>query len=80
VIEEECGEILERGLSDSEKDLVVRIHNERRAFVANGMEKRGDPGMACHKGAGNIILGNYIDYRVLVQLPGFARVDHSPSG
>ncbi len=42
-----CGppeDILERGLSDEERTLVARLHNERRAFVANGLERRGDPG------------------------------------
>ena len=31
-------------MTDSERRLVVRLHNERRAFLANGREKRGDPG------------------------------------
>ncbi len=35
---------MERGLTAEEKERVVRLHNERRAFVANGEEKRGDPG------------------------------------
>ncbi len=39
-----CGEVLERGLSPSEREEVVRLHNERRAFIANGLEARGDPG------------------------------------
>ena len=43
-INAECGEVIKLGLSGEEKDRVVRLHNERRAFVANGLEKRGDPG------------------------------------
>ena len=43
-INEECGEVIELGLSQEEKERVVRLHNERRAFVANGLEMRGDPG------------------------------------
>ena len=43
-INAECGEVIELGLSEEEKERVVRLHNERRAFVANGLEKRGDPG------------------------------------
>ena len=43
-INPECGEVIELGLSEEEKERVVRLHNERRAFVANGLEKRGDPG------------------------------------
>ncbi len=35
---------MERGLTDEERIEVVRLHNEKRAFLANGMEMRGDPG------------------------------------
>ena len=39
-----CGSILERGLSKSEQDTVVRLHNEMRAKVANGKESKGRGG------------------------------------
>ena len=39
-----CGSILERGLSKSEQDTVVQIHNEMRAKVANGKESQGRGG------------------------------------
>lgn len=44
MISDSCGKVLVRGLDEDEKELVTRLHNERRAFVANGLEKRGDPG------------------------------------
>ena len=30
--------------NEDEKDLIVRLHNEKRARVANGQEKNGSPG------------------------------------
>ena len=39
-----CGSILVRGLSKSEQDTVVRLHNEMRAKVANGKESKGRGG------------------------------------
>ena len=39
-----CGKTLERGLSKSEQDTVVRLHNEKRARVANGKESKGRGG------------------------------------
>ena len=43
-IAESCGKVVERGLSDAEREEVVRLHNEKRSFIARGLEKRGDPG------------------------------------
>ena len=42
--DQRCGSILERGLSKSEQDTVVRLHNEMRAKVANGKESKGRGG------------------------------------
>ena len=42
--EERCGQVLKRGLTDEERIRVTRLHNERRAFIANGLEQRGNPG------------------------------------
>ncbi|XP_059086443.1 uncharacterized protein LOC131883108 isoform X1 [Tigriopus californicus] len=39
-----CGQIIERGMTQQERELVLMLHNERRAFIANGKELRGDPG------------------------------------
>ena len=43
-INPDCGELLERGLTEEEKSRVVHLHNVKRAIIANGREKRGDPG------------------------------------
>lgn len=31
-------------MTQEERELVLMLHNERRAFIANGKELRGDPG------------------------------------
>ena len=36
-----CGEIVESGLTKDEQDTVVRLHNVKRAKVANGDETKG---------------------------------------
>lgn len=43
-VSDTCGQVVERGLSQDEKVLVTRLHNERRSFIARGLELRGDPG------------------------------------
>ena len=42
--EPRCGKSLERGMSKSERDTVVRLHNEKRAKVASGEESKGRGG------------------------------------
>ena len=39
-----CGEVLNRNLTEDEKMLVMDLHNQKRMQIANGLEKRGDPG------------------------------------
>jgi hypothetical protein len=36
-----CGQVLGRGVSEAEKSEVVRLHNQLRAKVANGLEVSG---------------------------------------
>ncbi|XP_057339809.1 venom allergen 5-like [Microplitis mediator] len=39
-----CGEVNSATLTQEEKDEIVKAHNDRRALVASGEEKRGNPG------------------------------------
>ena len=42
---ERCGRVVLQGVSDDqERDLIVDLHNQLRAKIANGQELRGDPG------------------------------------
>ena len=42
---ERCGRVALQGVSDDqERDLIVDLHNQLRAKIANGQELRGDPG------------------------------------
>ena len=39
-----CGQVLGSGITRQDKEEILRVHNELRAKVANGNEKRGKPG------------------------------------
>ena len=39
-----CGQVLGSGITRQDKEEILRVHNELRAKVANGQEKRGKPG------------------------------------
>ena len=39
-----CSSVLGSGLTAAEKAQIVRAHNEYRAKLANGKERRGKPG------------------------------------
>jgi hypothetical protein len=42
---EACGRVVQQGVSDNEeRELILRLHNQLRAKIANGLEERGDPG------------------------------------
>ncbi|XP_040583926.1 uncharacterized protein [Lepeophtheirus salmonis] len=44
-ISSSCGNVTYRGILDQEeKNIIVQIHNELRAKIANGLESRGSPG------------------------------------
>ena len=39
-----CSKVLGHGVTAAEKAQIVRAHNEYRAKLANGQERRGKPG------------------------------------
>ena len=39
-----CGKVLAVGFTEEERNEILEAHNTRRSFVANGFEKRGNPG------------------------------------
>ena len=39
-----CSKVLGSGLTAAEKSQILRLHNEYRATLANGLERRGKPG------------------------------------
>ena len=42
---DKCGRVVEQGISDdAERDLIVSLHNQLRAKIANGLEDKGNPG------------------------------------
>ena len=41
---ERCGKVIKGNLTEDEKLLVMDLHNKKRMLIANGLEKRGDPG------------------------------------
>ncbi len=42
---ENCGRVVQQGISDDvERELIVSLHNQLRAKIANGLEDRGNPG------------------------------------
>ncbi|XP_034179966.2 venom allergen 5-like [Osmia lignaria lignaria] len=39
-----CGKVLAQGFTEEERREILEAHNMHRSFVANGFEKRGNPG------------------------------------
>ena len=41
---DKCGKVLGSGISGQDEKEILRVHNELRAKIANGQERRGKPG------------------------------------
>ena len=41
---DKCGKVLGSGISGQDAQEILRVHNELRAKIANGQERRGKPG------------------------------------
>jgi hypothetical protein len=41
---DKCGTVLGSGITNQDRQEIVRVHNELRSEIANGRERRGKPG------------------------------------